>query len=106
MASQSVNNEWYRGSMSLEGPTCECKYHATGRGRRCKHIAAVERLLSISSEPAPAEHTVIEEQVVKWPKCKRMDYTRDGIYRGRYEDKQLYRCSCGGSRTNSGACTS
>ncbi len=24
-----------------------------------------------------------------------MDYTRDGIYRGRYEDKQMYRCSCG-----------
>ena len=95
VASQSVNDEWYRVSMSLEGPTCECKYHATGRGRRCKHIAAVEQLLSISSEPAPAEHIVIEEQEMRCPKCKCMDYTRDGIYHGKYEDKQLYRCSCG-----------
>ena len=53
VASQSVNDEWYRVSMSLEGPTCECKYHATGRRRRCNHIAAVEQPLSISSEPAP-----------------------------------------------------
>ena len=95
VASQSVNDEWYRVSMSLEGPTCECKYHATGKGRRCKHIAAVEQLLSISSEPAPAEHIVIEEQEMRCPKCKCMDYTRDGIYHGKYEDKQLYRCSCG-----------
>ena len=95
VASQSVNNERYRVSMSLEGPTCECKYHATGRGRRCKHIAAVEQLLSISSEPAPAEHIVIEEQEMRCSKFKRKDYTRDGIYHGKYEDKQPYGRSCG-----------
>ena len=47
VASQSVNDEWYRVPMSLEGPTCECKYHATGRGRRCKHVAAVEAAVHI-----------------------------------------------------------
>ena len=95
VASQSVNDEWYWVFMSLEGPTCECKYHATGRGRRCKHVAAVEQLLSISSEPAPAEHIVIEEQEMRCPKCKRKDYIRDGTCHGTYEDKQMYRCSCG-----------
>ena len=95
VASQGANNEWYRVSFAYDGPTCECAYHTRGRGRRCKHIAAVEQLLAISSEPAPGGHTVIKEQEVRCPKCKREDYTRDGIYHGKYEDKQLYRCSCG-----------
>ena len=38
---------------------------------------------------------VIEEPEIRCPKYKRKDYTRGGVYRGRYEDKQLYRCSCG-----------
>ena len=32
---------------------------------------------------------------MRCPKCKRKDYTRDGVYRGRYEDKQRYKCPCG-----------
>ena len=95
VASQSAKNKWYRVSFACDGPTCDCKYYATGRGRRCKHIAAVEQLLSTSSEPAPTEHVVIEEQGVGCPKCKRKDYARDGTCRGRYEDRQLYRCPCG-----------
>ena len=62
MASQGANNEWYRVSFACDSPTCECKYRAKARGRRCKHIAAVEQLLAISSEPAPGEHIVIEDR--------------------------------------------
>ena len=83
------------GLVCVRRPICECAYHVRGRGRRCKHIAVVEQLLAISSEPAPGGHTVIKEQEVKCPECNRKDYTRDGVYRGRYEDKQRYKCLCG-----------
>ena len=49
VASQSTEGVWYRVSFAGESPTCECAYHATGKGCRCKHIAAAEHALPISS---------------------------------------------------------
>ena len=42
VASQGTEGVWYRVSFAGESPTCECAYHTTGKGCRCKHIAAVE----------------------------------------------------------------
>ena len=50
VAPQNEEGVWYRVSFAGESPTCECAYHTTGKGCRCKHIAAVEHELPILSE--------------------------------------------------------
>ena len=104
VASESKDGGWYQVSFARDGPTCECAYHVHGRGRRCKHIAAVERLLLISSKRAPGNHVVIKEQELRCPDCKKQNYKRNGVYRGKYEDRQRYKChECGrGFRDNLG----
>ena len=49
-------------SFAGESPTCECAYHTTGKGCRCKHIAAVEHTLLISSEAAFGKKVDVKEQ--------------------------------------------
>ena len=65
-------------SFAGESPTCECAYHATGKGRRCKHIAAVEHMLLISSEAALGRKVDVKERELRCPKCKENKYARDG----------------------------
>ena len=62
VASQSEEGVWYRVSFAGESPTCECAYHTTGKGCRCKHIAAVEHTLLISSEATFGKKVDVEEK--------------------------------------------
>ena len=73
-------------------------YNATGKECRCKHIAAVEHLLLISSEASLGKKISIEEHKLKCPKCKKKKYVRDGWYRGEHEDRQRYKCNACGRR--------
>ena len=54
-----VNSEcggvWYRVSFAGESLMCECAYRTTGKECRCKHIAAVEQELLISSRGRPLQ---------------------------------------------------
>ncbi len=104
VASESRDGGWYQVSFARDGPTCECAYHVRGRGRRCKHIAAVEQLLLISSKRAPGKRTVIKEREIRCPDCEKQNYKRNGVYHGKYEDRQKYKCrECGrGFRDNLG----
>lgn len=49
VVTQGTEGVWYRVSFVGESPTCECAYHTAGKGCRCKHMAAVEQALLISS---------------------------------------------------------
>ncbi len=98
VASQGTEGVWYRVSFAGESPTCECAYHATGKGCRCKHIAAVEHALLISSEATLGRKVDVKEQELECPKCKERKYARDGWYRGKYEKRQRYRCIMCGRR--------
>ena len=98
VASQGTEGVRYRVSFAGESPTCECAYHTTGKGRRCKHIAAVEHMLLISSEASLGRKVDIKERELGCPKCKESKFARDGWYRGRHEKRQRYRCSICGRR--------
>lgn len=76
-----------------ESLTCECAYHATGKGCRCKHIAAVEHALLILSEASLGRKIVVREKDLACPECKKKEYARDGWYHGKYEKRQRYRCT-------------
>ena len=52
MASQGTEGVWYRVPFAGESHACGCAHHATGKGCRCKHAAAVEHALLISSGAA------------------------------------------------------
>ena len=93
VASQSTEDVWYRVSFAGESPTCECLYHTTGKGCRCKHIAAVEHTLLISSEAALGKKVDIKKQHIVCPHCKKEKYTRDGWYHGKHEKRQRYKCT-------------
>ena len=69
---------WYRVSFAGESPACECVYHTTGKGCRCKHIAAVEHALLISSEATLGKKVDVKEQDLVCSDCKKEEYTRDG----------------------------
>ncbi len=98
VASQSEEGVWYRVSFAGDSPTCECAYHATGKGCRCKHIAAVEHTLLISSETTFGKKVGVEEKELCCPGCKKKRYVRNGWYCGKHEKRQRYRCSVCGRR--------
>ena len=98
VASQSGEGVWYRVSFAGESPTCECTYHTTGKGCRCKHIAAVEHTLLISSEATFGKKVDIKEHELKCPGCKKKEYTRDGWHHGKHEKRQRYKCVMCGRR--------
>ena len=97
VASQGTEGVWYRVSFAGESPTCECAYHTTGKGCRCRYIAVVEHTLPISSEAALGKKVDVKEDLV-CPDCKEKKYTRDGWYCGKHEKRQRYRCSICGRR--------
>ena len=98
VASQSTEGAWCRVSFAGESPTCECAYHTTGKGCRCKHIAAVEHMLLIQSQPAGGKPTAVGGQKLRCPGCKKTKYTPHGRYHGEHEDRQIYKCSVCGRR--------
>ena len=77
-------------SLAGESTTCECAHHTTGKGRRCKHTAAVEHTLPMSSEAAFGKKVDVKEKELRCPNCKR--YACDGWYAGKREKRQRYRC--------------
>ena len=91
VASESRDGGWCLVSFARDGPTCECPHRATARGRGRKHIAAVEQLLLISSETAPGKRTAIKEREIMCPDCKGQNCKRNGVYRGKYGDRQRYK---------------
>ena len=80
VTSQDAKGVWCRVSFAGGSPTCKCAYHATGKGCRCKHIAAVEHALLISSEAALGRKIDIGEQDLACPDCGAKKYSRDGWY--------------------------
>ena len=93
VASQGMKGVWYRVSFAGESPTCECIHHITGKGCRCKHMAAIEHTLLISSEATLGKKVDIKKQYLVCPDCKKEEYTRDGWYYGKYEKRQRYKCT-------------
>ena len=93
VASQGTEGVWYRVSFAGKSPTCECPYHTTGKGCRCKHIAAVEHTLLISSEAALGKKVDVKEKELVCPDCKKGEHTRDGWYHGKHEKRQRYKCT-------------
>ena len=93
VASQSTEGVWYRVSFADVSPTCECMYYTTGKGCRCKHIAAVEHTLLISSEATLGKKVDIKKQCMMCPHCKKGEYTRDWRYHGKHEKRQRYKCT-------------
>ncbi len=68
MASQDTKSVWCQVSFAGESPTCECICHTTGKGRRCKHIAAVEHILLILFE------VVLDKKVDSSPDLGHLDH--------------------------------
>ena len=93
VASQGTEGVWHRVSFAGKSPTCECPYHTTGKGCRCKHIAAVEHTLLISSEAALGKKVDVKEKELVCPDCKKGEHTRDGWYHGKHEKRQRYKCT-------------
>ena len=91
MASQGTKGVWYRVSFAGKNPTCECICHTTGKGCRCRHIAAVEHALLISSEAALCKKADIREHDLACLDCGEKKYARDGWYRGKHEKRQRYK---------------
>ena len=98
VASQSTEGKWYRVSFACESSTCECAYHTTGKACRCKHIAAIEHLLLISSEASLGKKISVKEHELKCPKCKEKNYVCNGWHYGEHEDRQRYKCKACGRR--------
>ena len=73
-------------------PTCECAYYITGNVCRCKHIAAVEHTLFISSEAALGKKVEVRKQDLACPDCREKD-SRDRWCRGKHEKRQWYKCT-------------
>lgn len=71
VTSQSTEDTRYRVSFAGKSPMCECTHHTTGKGCRCKHIAAVEHTLFISSEAALGKKVDIKKQHMVCPHCKK-----------------------------------
>ena len=69
VASRGTEGVWYRVSLAGESPTCECAYHTTGNGCRCKHIAAAWHALLVSSEAALDRKVDVGEQDLSCPDC-------------------------------------
>ena len=83
-------------SLACGRPTCECAYHTTGKGCRCKGMAAVECLVLAEDESPRAGKTVIGEKDLECPKCHRSEYVRNGRDRCRSGERQRYLCKgCG-----------
>ena len=78
VASQGTEDAWYRVPLAGKSPTCECAYHATGEGCRCKHIAAAWHALLISSEATLGKKVDVREHDLACPDCGAKKYSRDG----------------------------
>ena len=74
VASQGTEGRWYRVSFACGRPTCEYAYHTTGRGCRCKGMAAVEHLILAGTESPRAGRTVIGETELECPQCHKREY--------------------------------
>ena len=98
VAAQSVPGRAYEVVLTDGGFRCGCAYHAEWRGRRCKHIAAVEFILMQEAEAAaPGGEKRIAAPGPACPRCKTGSHCRDGIRRCRRRGPvQRFRCrSCG-----------
>lgn len=96
VASQNTEGKQYRVSFATSAPTCECRYHSTGNGSRCKHISAVEHLMLAEAESSHNEKVIIREQKLACPKCNKTEYVRNGKEKTKSGEKQRYLCkNCG-----------
>ena len=102
VASQSEEGVWYRVSFAGDSPTCECAYHTTGKGCRCKHIAAVEHTLLISSDATFGKKVDVKEKESVLPRVQEEEVRprRMAPRQAREEaEVQVYPYADGGSGT-------
>ena len=93
VASQSEEGVSYMVSLGCGRATCVCPYHVTGKGCRCKHIAAVEYMPFQETESSATGRLIIGEAELKCPGCKKKNHVRNGKDES---GKQRYLCKeCG-----------
>ena len=96
VASESEEGKWYRVSFDCNRPTCECAYHTTGNGCRCKHIAAIEHLILSETKSdcskVDDKEELISTPVQECPKCHSKKFVCNGWYTGKSGKKQRYKC--------------
>ena len=90
--SQSREGVTYRVSYGCGKFTCECPYHTTGKGCRCKHIAAVEYMLLREAESPRSGDVVIGEAELACTECGSKEYVKNGKDKYKSGRKQRYRC--------------
>ncbi len=91
--SQSMEGVTYRVSYGCGKFTCECPYHVAGKGRRCKHIAAIEYMLLREAESPRSGETVIDEAELACTECGSKEYVKNGHdTRCKSGRKQRYKC--------------
>ena len=91
--SQSSGDVTYRVSYGCGKFTCECPYHVAGKGRRCKHIAAVEYMLLQEAESSTGKEVVIGEAELKCTECGSKEYVKNGHdTKCKSGKKQRYKC--------------
>ena len=104
VASQSVAKKWYLVDLTENGFKCECKFHESRNGSRCKHIIAVE-VTVLRAEQAkrerpdgkPGKSIVIGRIGYACPRCRSDRYSKNGTRRCRRKGRvQRFKCGkCG-----------
>ena len=74
-------------SLWVRAPRASVYITPPEKGCRCKHIAAVEHTLFISSEAALGKKVDIMKQHMVCPHCKKEGYTGDGWYYSKHEKR-------------------
>ena len=104
VASQSVAKKWYPMDLTENGFKCECKFHESRNGSRCKHIIAAE-VTVLRAEQAkreeqggkPGKSIVMGRIGSVCPKCRSDRCSKNGTRRCRRKGRvQRFKCGeCG-----------
>ena len=104
VASQSVARKWYLVDLTENGFKCECKFHESRNGSRCKHIIAVE-VTVLRAEQAkreeqggkPGKPIVMGRIGYACPRCGSDRHSKNGTRRCKRKGRvQRFKCGeCG-----------
>ena len=86
--SQSTEGATYKVWYGCNKFTCECPYHVNGKGRRCKHIAAVEYMLLQKAGSSHAGKMIINKVNLKCTMCGSCKYVKNGKDKCKSGEKQ------------------
>ena len=104
VASQSVAKKWYLVDLTENGFKCECKFHESRNGSRCKHIIAVEVTVLRAEQSKrerqdeePSKSIVMGRIGYVCPRCRSDRYSKNGTRRCKRKGRvQRFKCEeCG-----------